>query len=217
MKYSSPLFTITSLLLSSNIVSAEGPAGNERYTHNKRATSLEPRSGSQGASHSSITFSANGGQGNKEYISPIGPLFKSHVLTNDWGVEKIAQDVLRITVFDVEGEVNCASLSRQVDAFEASDDVWDKVSLAAIHRSLLSRIMNVVFGSPLVILASRRLAVHKEFSRRIRSARMSRGMGRKVDRQERQRDFRRRSIRPRSRQGRPGTYCMGDTLALSVR
>ena len=65
--------------------------------------------------------------GNKTYISPTSSQFKQYALDTDWGLDSYRGQILPITVFDVQGEVTCDILGKQVEDY-ATDDVWDQVS-----------------------------------------------------------------------------------------
>lgn len=148
----SRLLSLGGLFTTLSTTLALTPAGNENYASQARAL----RSSSQGALRSrsgplkyeatSVSFSVGEGDDVKDYLSPIGSMYKSHTLASNWGLEGLKGSMMPVTVFNVEGEVTCSTLGGKVASFSSSDDVWDEVSACAKRRGLAADVLVIHAG-----------------------------------------------------------------------
>jgi hypothetical protein len=104
-------------------------AGNEDFALTRQKSTLGRRSEGIHSDRSAYSFSIASSDGQvKDYLSPTGNRFESHVLHDDWGVwAGTGPQTMLVTVIDVQGEVDCTGLKQKVGAFEQADDVWDQV------------------------------------------------------------------------------------------
>lgn len=130
------LTSLLSVIAALPIISAGSPglAGNENYARNARRSlaqrSVTKRSSSLTFEPESVSFEI----GDKQYISPTGPIYKSYSAAGDWGLDEYKGKTLPVTVFKVAGEVTCDVLGKAVERYRSSDDVWDEVN-QVIDRS----------------------------------------------------------------------------------
>ncbi|KAK8865571.1 hypothetical protein IAR55_000715 [Kwoniella newhampshirensis] len=109
-------------------------AGHENYARDaRRSLQRSLKSEKRAASEFSfdpqiITFSV----GDKQYLSPTGSAFKSHSISEKWGLNDYKGQTLPVTVIQVDGHVTCDVLGKKVETFSSVDDVWDQSFMSAI-------------------------------------------------------------------------------------
>jgi hypothetical protein len=108
-------------------------AGNEDFALTRQKSTLGRRSEGIHSDRSAYSFSITSSDGQvKDYLSPTGDRFESHVMHDVWGVwAGTGPQTMLVTVIDVQGQVDCTGLKQKVEAFEQKDDVWDQVGAKA--------------------------------------------------------------------------------------
>lgn len=167
-------------------------AGNEDFALTRQKSTLGRRSEGIHSERSAYSFSIASSDGQvKDYLSPTGDRFESHVMHDDWGVwAGTGPQTMLVTVIDVQGQVDCTGLKHKVGAFEQADDVWDQVCSKRRRFHGVSRQADASYPlhSNVGIHASRPLPNQLVLPRRVRHARLLERMADRVDYQERECD-----------------------------